>query len=235
MRVGWPLVFALMIAACATSRGFDQGALRAEATAQGEVSEEEIARALALKPQLPKRFRLAVYFAPQRVERYRYVSASQTWVWTGEDKDEILKMAGPLKEKGIVEDMYVVPDSVLEGSDRRAIRLGAARSGADAVLIVGGASDIDRYNNKLGYSYVLLVTPLFVPGTVADGIFMAHASMWDVRNDYLYLSGEAEGTASQTAPPILIEEGHLIRQAKVDAVKELQKQVSARLLRLGDK
>ena len=235
MRGGWPLVLALMIAGCATSRGFDQGALRAQATAQGEITDEEIAKALALKPQLPKRFRLAVYFAPQRVDRYRYLPASQTWVWTGEDKEAVLDMAGPLKEKGIVEDMYVVPDSVLEGSDRKAIRLGAARSGADAVLIIGGASDIDRYNNKLGYSYILLVTPLFVPGTVADVIFMAHASMWDVRNDYLYLTGESESTASQTAPPILIEEGHLLRQAKVDAVKELQKQISARLLQVGDK
>lgn len=64
-------------------------------------------------------------------------------------------MAPLLKEKGIVVDAYIVRESQLEGRSRRAVRLAAAESGADAVLIVGGVPDIDRYNNSLGNAYVL--------------------------------------------------------------------------------
>ena len=118
---------------------------------------------------------------------------------------------------------------MLEGSDNKAIRLAAARAGADAVLIINGVSDIDKYNNPMGASYFLLVTPFFVPGTEADALFMMNASMWDVRNQYLYLSVEAESSASETRPAFFIEESRVIKAAKSTAVSALAKELSARL------
>jgi hypothetical protein len=129
--------------------------------------------------------------------------------------------------------LCVIGDSLTEGKDNKAIRLAAARAGADAVLVVGGVSDVDRYNNPLGATYVLLVTPLFVPGTVADGLFMVSASLWDVRNQYLYLSIEAEGTSSQTLPAFFVNEQQLVKDAKSDAMKALHKELAARLGKLS--
>lgn len=140
-----------------------------------------------------------------------------------------------LKNKNIVSDVFILNDSIVEGNDRKSIRFAAARAGADAVLIVQGTSDIDRYNNALGYSYILLVTPLFIPGTQVDGLFMINATMWDVRNEFLYMSAEAEGTAKQTQPAAFIDEKRIIKAAKADALGALKKELYAHLINMGVK
>jgi hypothetical protein len=221
-------LLAILLTACATSQGFDRGAMKAF-TAAAEVTDEDIGKALAVQPQLPRQYRLAVYFnAPKASSRF-----ARRWRWTGEDKTKVLAFAPQLIEKGIAADVFALADTVVEGADRKAIRLAAARAGADAVLIVDGTADVDRYNNKLGATYILLVTAAFVPGTVADGLFVATASMWDVRNDYLYLAVEAEGLVRDTAPSALIDVEKTTRQAKVKAIEELQKQLGPRLERMG--
>ena len=196
MKHAIPLLLAALLAACATSQGFDRGAMKAPTTA-AEVTDEDIGKALAIKPQLQGKYKLAVYFTPPRSD-WRF---ARRWRWTGKDRSDVLEFAAPLVEKGIALDVFMLTDTVVEGgTDRKAIRLAAARAGADAVLIIEGSADLDRYNNKLGATYILLVTAAFVPGTVADGLFIANGSMWDVRNDYLYLAVEAEGFVSRTAP-----------------------------------
>jgi hypothetical protein len=216
----------LTVTACASSRGFDRGALHGQLTEQKVVTEDDIKQVMNLKPQLPDPFRLALYFAqPKSVAYYR-----NSWRWLDADKDALLGIVNELKGKKIVSDMFVISDAIVEGADNKALRLAAARAGADAVVIVNGVSDIDRYNNSLGVAYVLLVTPLFVPGTVADGLFMANASMWDVRNQYLYLSVESEGTATETKPAAFINENRLIKTAKSDALAALRKELLEHLL-----
>jgi hypothetical protein len=217
--------------ACASSRGFDRGNLRTQITDQKVVTEEDIKKALELKPQLPAPFKLAVFFAPPK-SGWRYGSS---WTWTGEDKDVLLQMKADLIKKNILSDMFVLPDSIFEGTDNRAIRLAAARAGADAVLIVNGVSSVDRYNNGWGGTYILIITPFFVPGTIADGLVMINAVMWDVRNQYLYLSAEAEGTAKQTKPAFFINENHLINDARLNAVAALRKELLMRLDAMGSK
>ena len=195
------------------------------------MTEEDIKKALELKPQLPAPFKLAVFFAPPK-SGWRYGSS---WTWTGEDKDVLLQMKADLIKKNILSDMFVLPDSIFEGTDNRAIRLAAARAGADAVLIVNGVSSVDRYNNGWGGTYILIITPFFVPGTIADGLVMINAVMWDVRNQYLYLSAEAEGTAKQTKPAFFINENHLINDARLNAVAALRKELLMRLDAMGSK
>ena len=221
------LLAALVVAGCATASGFDRGALRAEIASAPVVTDADIANALAAKPQLPAPFRLAVHFAPP-------TGASRRWDtppdrWESDDRRTILDALDPLRASGAVSEIVPIGDGVVEGTDRRAIRLGAARAGCDAVLVVRGVSSIDDYNNSLGITYVLIVTPLFVPGSVVDALYLANASLWDVRNDYLYLSSEAEGTSSQTRPGAFKDEEGAVEEAKRDALAALAKDVAARL------
>jgi len=225
------LLLLVMMTACVSSRGFDRGSLRSQIADQKVVTEEDIKKVLELKPQLPAPFKLAVYFASPKSD-WHYGSS---WNWTGDDKDALIQMKSELVKKNIISDLFVLPNSILEGTDNKAVRLAAARAGADAVLIVNGVSSIDRYNNVLGGTYFLIVTPFFVPGTVADCLVMINAAMWDVRNQYLYLSAEAEGTSSQTRPAFFIEEGHVINSARSNAIAELRKELSSRLDAMGSK
>ena len=222
------VILLLSFTACASSKGFDRGTLRSQITEQKVVTEEDIQKAFELKPQLPNPFKLAIYFAPPKSNRWNH----GFWDWRGEDKDIIMALAGELKTTGAVSDVIFINYDIVEGGDFRAIRLAAARTGADAVLIIRGTSDIDRYNNVFGYTYILLVTPLFIHGTVEDGLFMASASMWDVRNQYLYLFADAEGISHQTRPAVFIEENQLIKTAKSDALTALKKELSIRLNKL---
>lgn len=228
MRTLTVISLVLLTCACTSSRGFNREGLRSDITSPRTVTEEEIKKALAAKAQLPHPFKLGIYFAPGRSWNYR-----AEWTWTGEDKDRFLASFEGLKANGTIREAFVIPESTIEGKDNKAVRLAAARAGADAVLIVSGAADSDRYNNVLGPLYLLIVTAYFVPGTVVDGLFMASASMWDVANDYLYLGTEAEGTAHRTAPAFFMEEKPLVKEAKVAALDSLAKGIAGRIAQMG--
>lgn len=221
----------LLLSACASSRGFDRGTLRGQISEPQVVTEEDIQKVLELKPQLPQPFNLAIYFAQPSQTKWRY---NNSWKWSGEDKDLFLEIKNELKDKGIASDIFALNDSIMEGSDLVAIRLAAARAGADAVLVVNGVSDLDRYNNALGITYVLLVPAFFIPGTTADALFMVNASMWDVRNQYLYMSVEAEGMADETRPAYFLDEEGIIQEAKTEALASITKEISSRLERMSN-
>ncbi len=221
MRTILVVMLALVLAACSSApRSFEGSGLYRTAPEQKVVVEDDIKHAFALKPQLPAPFRLAVYFKP---------NYDRSWQWRGEDKDRLLQMGAELKGKKIISDMIVLQDDLVEGGDRRAVRLAAARAGADAVLMVNGDGNVETSSNPLSLTYVLIVPYLLAPGTQADGLFVARATMWDVRNQYLYLAAEAEGTARQTRPGYFIEEAELVKAAKGDAIAALTKRLGGQL------
>ena len=213
------------LSACTQSRGFDRGQLRNQITTPTVVTEAEIKDALDLQPQLPNPFKLALYFSPSEVQP----GTQFGWNWRGEDKDQILEVKNDLDKHHVISEIMPLPDSLVAGDDLKAIRLAAARSGADAVLVVNGVSDVDRYNNALGATYALLITPFFVPGTHVDSLFMVNATMWDVRNEYLYLSVETEGLARETGAAFSIYEKKLIHEAKANALTGLRSEMAIRL------
>lgn len=220
------VLLVLTVSACASSRGFDRGELRGSISEQKVVTEEDIQRAIETRPQLPAPFTLAIYFSPNN-SGHRYGESS--WRWEGEDKDRLLEISQELKSKNIISEAIIISDSVVGGVDNKSIRLAAARAGADAVLIVNGVSATEHYNNDFGATYILLVTAFFVPGTVIDSLFMINASMWDVRNQYLYLSVEAEGSAKEARPAVFAEDSRVIKAAKTDAMVAIAQEISSHL------
>lgn len=227
MRHLLALLLVLTATACATSAGFDRGALHNQVAEQTIVTEDDIRKALDAKPQLPSPFRLAIHFVPSANPQGYWHHAG--WQWLHEDKQVLLDAAAALRSSGVVSDAFVIDAGTIEGTDNRAIRLAAARAGADAVLVVRGSGSTDRYNNPLGITYVLILTAFFVPGTQTDALFMSSASLWDVRNQYLYLSAEAEGTAGQTRPAFFAHEDVALAEAKLDALHALTKSIAARV------
>ena len=153
--------------------------------------------------------------------------------WSPDDKERLLAAGRALEKKGIVSEAVFVSEGIATGDDLKAIRLAAARHGVDAILVVSGIADVDRYNNDLGIAYVFVVTPLFVPGTVSDALFLSHAALWDVRNEYLYASVEADGSASETGSAVFLRDQEVIGIARESSVEELAAGVTEHVAKLG--
>ncbi len=231
-RVACAVALLPFFTGCAFSpRGFDRGELtRAARVEQREATDAEIARVLALRPQLPAPFKLAVWFRPPRTERW----SQARFQWRDEDREAVLVALRPLVADGIVAEIAAIADTTVVGDDLRAARLAAARHGADAVMIVAGAAEVDRYNNLSALLYVTLVGLWVAPGSRADGIFLATGSLWDVRNEFLYATAEAEGVFGKTRPALLLNDGEMVAGAKRAAVAALAKELGARVRNLRE-
>ncbi len=222
----------LLLTACASSRGFDRGALSQMVRPQTpEVTDEAIAKTLAVRPQLTPPFRLAVYFRSGRKlgdtgEDYG------TQPWTGADKDAVLSKLSPLVGGGVLSQLIPVADAIVGGEDLKSIRLAAARTGADAVLFVSGAGQVDRYNNWSSALYFTIVGLFVVPGTRTDALYLANATLWDVRNEYLYASAEAEGTDHTTGTPLTVDDTQVLASARLKGMGALGEEVEKRLRNL---
>lgn len=221
-RLVFFISFLVLLASC-SSQGLNRGELKTMlGVKQPVVTDEAISDVLKKKPNLPKPFKLGVYFK-EPVPNFR---SSSQWRWTPRDKSLITSVETQLKDMGVVSSVFQVLPATIQGDDLKAIRLGAARNGADAVLIVSGAADVDRYMNKLGWTYVALITALFVPGMEKDVLFMTSASLWDVRNEYLYLTTEAESEANHTYVAAFGDEDKvLLAEVKTQALERLREAI----------
>jgi hypothetical protein len=222
------LALALSLGACGGSSGFQQAALRERVSpAAPQVNEREVDAAFALKPQLPKPYRLGVYFREVPAD-----AENRHWRWAPEHKQAILGMAGALRTGGEIADVFAIGGRTVAGDDLRAIRIAAARHGADAVLVVSGGDQAESANNAWAFSYVALLPMLFAPGTELEVRFLAHAEMWDVRNEYLYLAAEAESEVRQQRAPCWIDRQQATRSAQEQATDLLAAELRQRLGRL---
>ncbi len=227
-RVFSGIAIIVVLFGCASPRGFDRGELRTAVSPEAIVTEEEIQRVLELKPQLPRPFKLGIYLTSPKSRHW-----SSSWNWLPRDKEAILAIGEALSAQGLVSETVFVSPATAPDEKLKSIRLAAARPGLDALLVVSGISDIDRYNNVLGPTYALIVTPLFVPGTVADGLFLSHAGLWDVRNGYLYVSVEADGESTTTAPAAFLDESDVVSDSKEKSLAALLSSVKSRIQNLA--
>ena len=220
-----------LLGACGGTTGFQQASMRdaaaGAAAVKPEVNEGEVAAAFALKPQLPRPYRLGVYFRPNPDP-----SDEPEWRWDPEHKRAILGLAKALRASGEVADVFAIDPTTAVADDLRAIRVAAARHGADAVLVVSGSNEEKQALNGWAISYAALLPMLFAPGSELEVRFSAHAEMWDVRNEYLYLSAAAEEERHQQRALSWIDSEAAIEQAQKASVKLLAGELAQRFVGL---
>lgn len=221
-----PLIFFWVCGCSAT--GFNRGDLRVQmGVLNPTVNDSDIEEALLKKPNLPSPFKMGVYFK----------RTGPDWRWTEEDKTNLLKIGSELRSEGLDLTVFPILGQFVPYEDQglKPIRLAAAKHGADAVLIINGIGTVDRYSNKLAWSYILLVTPFFIPGSEVDALFMADATMWDVRNEYIYMTTEAEGLIHNTYIPVFRDDDkEIIIKAKKIALAKLKIQIKDMLKGVDD-
>jgi hypothetical protein len=226
------VVFAVLaIAGCST--GFDRGALRERLASEPlQVTEQDIKAALELKPQLRFPFKLAVYLQEES-RGSDYNRSSSQWRWSEADKSEIVSWEKPLRREGIVSDLFLISDLTTSGTDLKSVRLAAAQHGADAVLIIRGVSQIDRYPNPMSFLYLTIIGCWIVPGTHVDSLMMVQGGLWDVANGYLYATADSEGEATKTGPAMLLEDKDVLAKSRTTALEDFGDEFVARLRSLS--
>lgn len=208
------------LSGCSTTKGFNRGEMSEQISVKLPVyNEKDIQTQFEKKPNLPNPFKVGVYFKSPPSKRM----TDQGWRWTDKDKALIEELAKDLKAQGVVAEVFPILGHLVQDEDLRALRLTAARHHADALLIVTGTGDIDRYTNNLGWTYAFILPALVIPASQADTLFMSNATLWDVRNEYLYLSAEAEGSAKDTyAAAWGKKDKDLLDEAKTHALANLK-------------
>jgi hypothetical protein len=205
----------LFLSGCST--GFDRGALKERLAGEAlQVDDADIKAALELKPQLRFPIRLGVFLIADSYNR----PVDYDWRWSVEDKRLIDSWAEPLKSQGIVSDLFVISEVPRSRTDLRSIRLAAARHGADAVLVIQGVSQVDAYVNPLCLLNVLILPGWVVPASHRDALLVTRGAMWDVGNQFLYLTVEAEGVAKTVRPTFRASSLEAIDRAKGTALRD---------------
>jgi hypothetical protein len=168
------------------------------------------------------------------LEDARHPNAASTgFHWRDRDREALLAHAESLRAKGVVSNLFVISPELVEGDDLRHLRLAAATYGADAVLVVKGAAEMDRYPDPLAILNLTIVGGFFVPASHRDALFAVRCALWDVGNEFLYLTAEAEATAKRVGPSFLIEDGPALDAAKEDALRDVEGELLGRLSSLA--
>jgi hypothetical protein len=136
-----------------------------------------------------------------------------------------------LRDAGMLQEVFVLDDPMIQGLETGRIHRAAARYGADAVLIVDGAGAVERSNNAKAWLYATLLGAYLASGTECDALFLIRGSLWDVRQDRLFLNQEAEGKARQIGPALLLEDRAVLRQAQTAALETLASRMADALRR----
>ncbi len=233
----------ILFPGCATKQGFDRGALREHLYgASVEITEKEIQEVLELKSQLRFPFKLGVYFLERDRYGWGYGWGHHQSHWEGKDKQ--LTWLKSLQDDGILSEIIPITSITLvkdEDNEYRYrnnapslknIRLAAARHHADAVLIVDYIPDVDRYNNFTSFLYITIIGGFFIPGTHSDALVMMNGALWDVRNEYLYLTVEVEEEQRRIGTAFLLRDEDTIREAKHKALSLFHEEVLQRIRRL---
>jgi rhombotail lipoprotein len=221
----------LLLSGCALQKGLNRGAIKESMYSAQIVTDDEIKRVLELKPQVKFPFKLGIYFSDSL---NGWCDGCHT-KWKKDEQD--ITWLDPLKAEGIISEIIPISSiTVAKDGDKysflKSIRLAAARHNVDAVLVVDYNSGVDRYNNFSSFLYITIIGGYLIPGTHSDALVIMNGALWDVRNEYLYLTVEAEGTANKIGPAFLLEDKDSVQSAKESALKQFKDEVIKRMKNL---
>ena len=215
------LVLLLNTLGCTASRGVNRQALLESLHHHpGNTTTEPVAKNSAPESRLPAPFRLALFFQHKEFP----ASAQLRKVdWGSADTHVIQRALELFREEGTLRESFVLANSSVQGRTLRDVRSAAARYNADALLVIDGASTVDRYNNGHAWWYMTGFGAYLAHGTESHALFMMEGTLWDVRSGYLYGTQLAEGDATLIGPATSLDDRAAIAEAKDVALKRFGK------------
>lgn len=229
------LTFSILVSmsGCSGSRGLNRQVLQESFHDHPDVvTNQDIAAATALQGQLPAPYRLAIFF---KHKDFPSSPALRKVNWMSADAELVQRALEPIKEEGILRQSFFLANSTVQGTAFRDIRLAAARYNADALLVIDGASAVERYNNGHAWWYATGLGAYLAHGTESHALFMMEGTLWDVRSGYLYGTQTAEGETTLIGPATSLEDRAAIAEAKDVALARFGKELAETLRLLKEK
>ncbi|EHQ06678.1 hypothetical protein [Leptonema illini] len=227
-------VFSIMLLSyCST--GFTREE-RSYPSAGYQVDVASIHTELQRRPQLRFPTRIAVFLDQPPTRR-----GEAPWRFTASEIEQVTGLEEELRAAGVASQLFLMTEqtAILSGlahqwdqANLETIRLLAARHGAEAVLVISGESRVTASANPLSIMYLTVAGVWLIPGSHRDALFYIRASLWDVRNQFLYASVQAEGEATQLRPYGFISEESVVESAKSKAFADFTPELRKRLLAL---
>jgi hypothetical protein len=134
-----------------------------------------------------------------------------------------------------LQQSFLLADSTIQGNTFRDIRQAAARYNADALLVIRGASAVERYNNGHAAWYATGIGAYLAHGTESHALFMMQGTLWDVRTGYLYGTQTAEGETTLIGPATSLDDKSAVAEAKDVALERFSKELADMLRLLREK
>ena len=205
IQVALLLMLTGLVQACSTNLpSHSRAEVRAELDGALAFDDVDIEAILDKKPQLQAPFRLAVAppLGSNRSTR-RFGTLLQP-TWSAEEEALIQRWGEEAKGRGLISELVFLPHALLRpdwqeepgSSMLKALRGAAARQQADAVMLLHSVAGIEESINALAILDLTIIAAFFVPGHEFDAHCAMEALVFDVRNEYLYLTLRSEATAS---------------------------------------
>jgi len=227
------LIGLLSLSACSGSRGINRQLLQDSLHSRADVvTDRDIAATMALQASLPSSYRLALYFTH---EDFPNRPALQRVDWVSADANRVQQALKPMQEEGILQQTFLLANSTVQGRTLRDIRLAAARYNADAILIIDGASAVERYNNGHAVWYATGIGAYFAHGTESHALFMVKGTLWDVRTGALYGTQTADGETTLIGPAPSLDDKAAVAEAKDVAMARFGRELADTLRLLREK
>lgn len=105
----------------------------------------------------------------------------------------------------------------------------AAQQGADTLLLVRGASQMEGGLNAKALSYIALVPMFFVEGNNVQSSFVTQAVLWDVRKPFVHLGVETEGDWSMERPLVFRQKERALTKSKEESLHSLSRKLNSEM------
>ncbi len=193
-------------------------------------TDQDVLKIEQLKPQLPPKFRLAV--APPASWRSEPSS--------DEELRQIEAWAEGLQQAGVVSECFLLPSMLLERRSEshpkeylKSIRVAAARCRADAVLLLGTVTDVERSVNPMSLFDLTIIGAWLVPGHEREALTITEGVLFDNRNEYVYLTAVAEGRGGTVASFVHARDEVAIRRSRAQSFQAFGEKFLRKAKELG--
>lgn len=217
-------VLCVLITGCAGSRGLHPDVLRDLLTR--EASRFAGSSSTANRPaHLPatRGATLGLYLNPTGF-------IQREFEWTERDRDILLTWAAGLQKAGTFANTKMVSQSSLRGNSLGELRESAMRYGTDLLIVLDGASEVDRYNNfKAPLLYWTILGAYLADGTHSNALCLLRGTVWDVKSGSLLFQEEAEGRSQIVGPAAFVDNVDMVNKARHQALSQLLETLKNRL------